>query len=246
MGNHSDMSNDTKGPDHHPGGPGQPTDAAAGSVSGQQPTAAAATEPEGAPENGAARTEAAALRAELEETKARLDRALRAYAEADNVRKRLEREKEEAAKYAVTKLARDIVTVGDNFRRAIETAPADKMTQDTALKAFFEGIELTERELLGMLERHGVKRIDPMGEPFNPRQHQAVMEMDSPDAQAGTILQVFQAGYMIEDRILRPAMVIVSKGASKPDAPAPAPSPANDDDPVAGSRADGTTGAQEV
>lgn len=239
------MSNDTKGPDHQPGGPGQSADPQSRDASAP-PSPEAAADPAIAPEAGTARSETAALRAELEETKARLDRALRAYAEADNVRKRLEREKEEAAKYAVTKLARDVVTVGDNFRRAIETAPADKIGQDTALKAFFEGIELTERELLGMLERHGVRRIDPMGEPFNPRQHQAVMEMDSPDAQAGTILQVFQAGYMIEDRILRPAMVIVSKGAAKPEASGPAPAPANDDDPVAGSRADGTTGAQEA
>lgn len=240
------MSNDTKGPDHNPGEPGQPPDAHSGNTSAQKSTEASSADAAGSPQEATARTEMAALRAELEETKVRLDRALRAYAEADNVRKRLEREKEEAAKYAVTRLARDVVTVGDNFRRAIETAPADKISQDTALKAFFEGIELTERELLGTLERHGVRRIDPMGEPFNPRQHQAVMEMDSPDAQAGTILQVFQAGYMIEDRILRPAMVIVSKGAAKPDTTAAAPSPANDDDPVAGSRADGTTGAQEV
>jgi len=240
------MINDPKGPDQDQGASGRTPQSQGGDASAQQQQDAASTEPSGRPEEVVSRSEMAALRADLEETKARLDRALRAYAEADNVRKRLEREKDEAAKYAVTKLARDVVTLGDNFRRAIDAAPADKIAEDAVLKAFFEGIELTERELLGTLERHGVRRIDPLGEPFNPRQHQAVMEMESEDAQAGTILQVFQAGYMIEERILRPAMVIVSKGAAKPDAAPPPSPPANDDDPVAGSRADGTTRAQEV
>lgn len=240
------MSNDSKGPDFTPPRPGEPPD---GQASATSPPAAGSENvtPDSAGEEQSERAEMGTLRADLEETKARLDRALRAYAEADNVRKRLEREKDDAAKYAITKFARDVVTVGDNFRRAMEAAPTEKLAQDPALKAFLDGIEMTERELLGTLERHGVRRIDPTGEVFNPRQHQAVMEMDSAEVSAGTILQVFQAGYTIEDRILRPAMVVVAK-AAKPTGGAPPP--ANDDTPVSGQpgsgRADGTTGAGEV
>lgn len=246
------MSNDTKGPDPSPTRPGEAPDARGGATAGQQGGPPTADEtvtpfPQGAGDEASDRAEMAALRADLEETKARLDRALRAYAEADNVRKRLEREKDDAAKYAITKLARDIVAFGDNFRRAVETAPTDKLAQDPALKAFFDGVELTERELIGTLERHGVRRVDPTGEPFNPRQHQAVMEMESAEASPGTILQVFQAGYTIEDRMLRPAMVIVAKAAAKADASAltAVQAPVDDDAPAGGSRADGTAGTQE-
>jgi molecular chaperone GrpE len=218
------MSNDSTSPGNSRPGSGEanPADEAAGPASN-------------AAEGQASSSEAAVLRSELEETRARLDRALRAYAEADNIRKRLEREKEEAAKYAVTRFARDIVAVSDNFQRAIASAPTDVLEQDTALKAFLDGIKLTERELLGALERHGVRRIDPLGEQFNPRQHQAMMEVDDATVENGVILQVFQPGYIIEDRVLRPAMVVVAKGGIKPakgDAAGGSQPPANDDQPA--------------
>jgi molecular chaperone GrpE len=155
----------------------------------------------------------AALRVEAADLK---DRLLRAHAEVENIRKRSEREKEETAKYAITKLARDIVSVGDNFQRAIDAVPPDAVERDAALKSFLEGVTLTERELLNVLERHGIRKIIPHNEPFNPHMHQAVMEMQRSDVPAGTVVQVFQAGFVIEDRVLRPAMVAVAKGGPKP------------------------------
>lgn len=155
----------------------------------------------------------AALRAEVADLK---DKLLRAHAEVENVRKRYEREKEDTAKYAITRLARDIVSVGDNFQRAIDAVPAAAAEQDTALKSFLEGVTMTERELLNALERHGIRRVQPMNELFNPHLHQAVMEIPRSDVPSGTIVQVFQAGFMIEDRVLRPAMVAVAKGGPKP------------------------------
>ena len=176
----------------------------------------------------------ASLRAEIADLK---DRLLRAHAEVDNIRKRSEREREETAKYAVTRFARDIVGVGDNFQRAIDAVPAGAAEQDAALKSFLEGVTMTERELLNALERYGIKRVQPMNEPFNPHLHQAVMEVARTDVPAGTVVQVFQAGFTIEDRVLRPAMVAVAKGGPKPAQapegtadPAAAP-PANESEP---------------
>jgi molecular chaperone GrpE len=155
----------------------------------------------------------ASLRAEAAELK---DKLLRAHAEVENIRKRAEREKEETAKYAITRLARDVVSVGDNFQRAIDAVPAGAAEQDPALKSFLEGVTMTERELLNVLERYDIKRIHPMNEPFNPHVHQAVMEVQRTDVAAGTVVQVFQAGFLIGDRVLRPAMVGVAKGGPKP------------------------------
>jgi molecular chaperone GrpE len=144
------------------------------------------------------------------------DRLLRAHAEMDNIRKRTERDKADTIKYAITKFAGDVVTVGDNFQRAISAVPPGAADADPALKSLIEGVTLTEREFHGVLERHGVKRLDPKGQAFDPNFHQAVMEQDNKDVPAGTVLNVFQAGYVIEDRILRPAMVVVAKGGFKP------------------------------
>src|SRR4029077_5855796 len=154
-----------------------------------------------------------ALQADADDLK---DRLLRAHAKSDNITKRAEREKEETAKYAVTRFARDIVNVGDNFQRAIDAVPPDAVERDSALKSFLDGVTLTERELLNALERYGIRKIVPNGEPFNPHMHQAVMEMQRTDVPAGTVVQVFQAGFVIEDRVLRPAMVAVAKGGPKP------------------------------
>ncbi len=188
----------------------------------------------------------AALQAELEQQhsaveakeaqlEAANDKYLRARADLDNMRKRVEREKEDTAKYAITKFARDVVQVADNFERAILSVPAEAKTDNAALNALLDGVTLTEREFLNVLERHGVKRISPQGEAFNPHHHQAVMETVNPDVTNGTILQVFQAGYIIDDRVLRPAMVVVSTGGPRPSRPAAASRPGEeqeDDDQV--------------
>jgi molecular chaperone GrpE len=166
----------------------------------------------GAPQQAADEATLAALRAEAAELR---DKLLRAHAEVENIRKRAEREREETAKYAISKLAREVVGVGDNFQRAIEAVPAGAAELDPALKSFLEGVTMTERELLNVLERHGIKRIHPVNEPFNPHLHQAVMEIQRTDVPSGTAVQVFQAGYTIGDRVLRPAMVAVSKGGPK-------------------------------
>lgn len=202
-------------PDNEP--ENKPANPAGGASAGADP-AASATEPAAAPE-----VTAEELQAQVADL---TDRLLRAHAEMDNFRKRTEREREETAKYAITRLAKDIVNVGDNFQRAIEAVPAGAAEQDAALKSFLEGVTMTERELLNALERHGIRRVHPMQEPFNPHLHQAVMEIQKSDVPAGTIVQVFQAGFMIEDRVLRPAMVVVAKGGPKAGA-APAPDAAN-------------------
>lgn len=150
------------------------------------------------------------------------DKYLRAHAEMENLRRRTEREKEDTAKYAVTKLARDLLGVGDNFQRALAAVPAGAADADPALKSLVDGVSMTEKEFRTVLERHGVKAIEAKGQPFNPHLHQAVMEVPKDDVPAGTVVQVFQQGYVIEDRTLRPAMVAVSAGGSKAE-PAAAP-----------------------
>jgi molecular chaperone GrpE len=151
------------------------------------------------------------------------DRLLRTHAEMDNIRKRMEREKQDMARYAITKFAGDVVEVSDNFARAKAAVKPDA-DPVAALKGLLEGVDLTEKTFISMLEKHGVKRVDPMGEPFNPNFHQAVMETQDVNVAAGTVLQVFSTGYVIEDRVLRPAMVVVAKGGFKPVKPvAPAP-----------------------
>jgi len=193
----------------------QPHGGAAGNDA--RPADSGATDAQSAAKSGD--DEVSRLKAEVAELK---DRVLRTHAEMDNVRKRLEREKADQAKFAITKFARDIVGVGDNVQRAIDAIPARMAEQDPALKSFVEGVSMIERELLSVLGRHGIKRLDPKGEPFDPHLHQAVVEVPSADAPAGTITQVFQSGYMIEERVLRPAMVAVSKGGARPQPPAEA------------------------
>lgn len=168
------------------------------------------------------------------------DRLLRAHAEMDNVRKRMEREKLDIAKYAISKFANDVVGTTDNFQRAIQAVPPGAAEQDPALKSLIEGVSMTERAFLQVLERHGVERIEPKGEIFNPERHQAVMEQHNADVAAGTVLNVLQAGFVIEDRVLRPAMVVVARGGFKPvkaseqaTKTSDGPSPANDDVPPA-------------
>ncbi|MEW5962127.1 MAG: nucleotide exchange factor GrpE [Pseudomonadota bacterium] len=161
--------------------------------------------------------------AELEGEKTNLiDRLLRAQADLENFRKRTEREREETAKYAISKFARDVVAVADNFERATAAVAPDELADNPALGALLDGVKMTEREFLNALERHGVTRMAPKGETFDPNVHQAVMEQHDTAVPAGTVLQVYQAGYMIEDRCLRPAMVVVSRGGPKQPKAAPA------------------------
>ena len=186
-----------------------------------EPAAAAETAKPDAPAQAKAYVDPS-IAAELEVTKLEAqvkdltDRLLRAHAEMENIRKRTERDKADTIKYAITRFAGDIIGVGDNFQRAVAAVPAGAADNDPALKSLVDGVTLTEREFLGVLERHGVKRLDPKGQAFDPNFHQAVMEMDNKDVPSGTVLQVFQMGYTIEERVLRPAMVVVSKGGFKP------------------------------
>lgn len=164
------------------------------------------------------------------------DRLLRTMADMENLRRRTEREKTDTARYATSNFARDVLTIGDNLKRAVDHVPAEAAAQDPALKSFLEGVELTERELLNMLERHGVTRLDPIGERFDPNCHQAMYEVQNPEVPEGTVVDVMQAGYTIGDRCLRPALVAVSKGGAKagaqPDGNGRGPrKPANDDFP---------------
>jgi len=150
------------------------------------------------------------------------DKLLRTMADMENLRRRTEREKEDTARYAISNFARDVLTIGDNLRRVMEHVPADAAAQDPALKNFLEGVELTERELLKVMEKHGVTKLEPLGQRFDPNQQQAMYEVPSADVPDGTVVEVMQAGYTIGDRVLRPALVAVSKGGAKP-APKPEP-----------------------
>jgi molecular chaperone GrpE len=139
------------------------------------------------------------------------DRLLRAAAETENVRRRLEREKQDATAYAVTGFARDLLGVVDNLRRALDAIPADARENDEAVKNIITGVEMTERELLNTLQRHGVARIEAQGQKLDPNRHQAMIEVEHDEAEPGTIVQELQAGYMLKDRLLRPALVSVAK-----------------------------------
>jgi molecular chaperone GrpE len=191
------------------------------------PAAAEPVRPASQPEAAAAELRIAELESQIADL---TDRLLRAHAEIDNIRKRAERERADTAKYAISKFARDIVGVSDNFQRAVAAVPPGAADQDPALKSLVEGVTMSEREFLNVLERHGVKRIDPTGEIFNPHLHQAVMEQPNAELPSGTVLQVLQAGYSIEDRVLRPAMVVVAKGGAKPVRPGEARARAANDD----------------
>lgn len=149
--------------------------------------------------------------AELADTK---DKLLRALAETENQRRRAQRDTDDARKYAATNFAKDMVDVADNLRRAIGSLDPASLQDDRA-KALVEGVAATERALLAALERHGIKRIDPeIGEKFDPHSHEAMFEVPNTGKPGGSIVQVVQAGYRIHDRLLRPAMVGVAKGAA--------------------------------
>jgi molecular chaperone GrpE len=149
------------------------------------------------------------------------DKMLRTLAEMENLRKRTAREVSDARTYSISGFARDVLDIADNMQRALDAVPADaKAAADPGLKALIEGVELTERSLLNALEKNGVKKFDPSGEKFDPNVHQAMYEVPDTSVPAGTVVQVVQAGYTLGERVLRPALVAVSKGGAKTGAPA--------------------------
>jgi molecular chaperone GrpE len=180
---------------------------------------AAAAEPDQAPDS--APTEEAKI-AELVETLAResaeyKDKALRTLAEMENLRRRTEREVADSRTYGIASFARDILAVADNMDRSLQALDAElRETANAGVKALLDGVELTERELHKVLEKHGVRKFEPqLGEKFDPNLHQAMYEVPNPSLPTGSVAQVVQSGYMIGERMLRPALVAVSKGGPK-------------------------------
>ena len=144
------------------------------------------------------------------------DRLLRLAADMENLRRRTQRDVADAKSYAIAGFARDMLAVADNIARALDATPEEAhRTEDAGYKALIEGVEMTGRDMAGALERHGVKRINPEGERFDPNFHQAMFEVPNPAVPAQTVIQVVQAGYVIADRVLRPAMVGVATGGPK-------------------------------
>ena len=144
------------------------------------------------------------------------DRTLRTLAEMENLRRRTEKEIADSRAYAVTNFARDMLTFADNLQRAIAAVPAEARDDaEGPLKAFVEGIELTERDFLSRLTKYGVRKIEPKGQKFDPNLHEALFEMPDPSVPSGTVVQVMEAGYSIGDRCLRPAKVGVARGGPK-------------------------------
>lgn len=159
---------------------------------------------------GAGGDRVAKLEAQVADLK---DQLLRAMAETENTRRRAQRDREDASKYAVSSFAKELVTVADNLRRALDAVPAEGREKDDMLKSLAVGVEATERQLFAAFDRAGIKKIDPSGEPFDPNFHQVMFEIENTGKAAGTVIQVLQPGYTIHGRLLREAMVGVAKGS---------------------------------
>ena len=188
--------------------------------------------PDTAPEasEGAAPDPVAVLAKEAADLK---DRLLRTLAEMENLRRRTEREVADSRIYGVTSFARDILAVADNMERAMKALDDEiRDKADAGVKALLDGVELTERELIKVMEKHGIKRLEPQGQKFDPNLHQAMFELPDPSVPAGTIVQVMQPGYTIGERVLRPALVGIAKGGPK--ATPQGEAPANDNSGEAG------------
>lgn len=189
-----------------------------------QTQAAPEATPEAAPDPAASdelehlHARIAGLEDELGKTK---DAYMRAAAETENIRRRSAREREDIQRYAAADLLKDVLGVADNLRRAIDAVPAEQRAADQQLATVLEGVEATERQLLQSFEKHGVKRVDALGKPFDHRFHEAMFEVEDPESPAGTVVQEMVPGYVLHDRLLRPAMVGVAKGG-------PAQAAAND------------------
>ena len=146
--------------------------------------------------------------AEIAELK---DKLLRTLAEMENLRRRAEKDKEDAHNFAVTKFARDMLGVSDNLRRALDAVP-EEVRADEAVKNILTGVEMTDSEILKIFGKHKIEKIEPLGKKFDPNFHQAMYEIENPDVETGTVLQEVQSGYVIAGRLLRPSMVGISKG----------------------------------
>ncbi|MCW5696975.1 MAG: nucleotide exchange factor GrpE [Bauldia sp.] len=181
---------------------------------------------EAAPKAGEASVDAR-IDALLAEVGALKDQLLRGAADMENLRRRTAREIADAKQYAVTGFSRELLSVSDNLRRALDAVPAEARAAEGPAKTLLEGVEMTERELLRVMEKHGIRRLDPVGQKFDPHFHQAIFEAETADAAPGTVTQLVQAGYAIGDRVLRPAMVAIAK-APKPPEPASVETPAPD------------------
>jgi molecular chaperone GrpE len=168
---------------------------------------------------------AAALSAAQAQVAEYKDHALRAMAEAENTRRRTQRDRDEAVKHAPAILAKDILVVADNLRRAIEHVPQEALAYDEALANLATGVEMTERLLLTAFEKHAIRQVNPLGEKFDSNFHQAMFEVPGTGQPQGTVVQVMEPGYLIHDRQLRPALVGVAKGDGAADAPPPADDP---------------------
>jgi molecular chaperone GrpE len=183
----------------------RPSNDGADQAQAEQPTTAPAKEP----------VPSTALERDVSDLK---DKLLRTLADMENLRKRTEREVADARAYGITNFARDILTVADNMHRALYALDDELRGKvDGSVKAMLDGVEITERELLKVLDKHGVKKIEPLGEKFDPNRHQAMYEVPDPSVPAGNVVQVIQAGYLIGERVLRPAMVAVAKKAPPPE-----------------------------
>ncbi len=170
-----------------------------------------------APAQSEAERDAAAVQALIAENASLKDKVLRTLAEMENLRRRTEKEVADAKTYGVTALARDMLTFADNLRRALENVPAEaREAADNALRSFVEGIELTERDFLSRLARHGVRKLEPKGQKFDPNFHEAMFEAHDESVPPGTVAHVVEEGFAIGERVLRPAKVGVAKGGAKP------------------------------
>jgi len=164
-------------------------------------------------EGGAKPEDAAAQLQQLQAEKAELqDKLLRALADVQNTRRRAQQDVERERKFGIERFAKDVLSVADNLGRALAALPGDTDVLDPALRNVILGVQATDRELQSVLERHGVKRVESLGTPFNPEFHQAMMEVADPTVPSGTVVQEHVPGYLIAGRLLRPAMVAVSKG----------------------------------
>jgi len=181
---------------------------------------------EAAPETAAAAPQVDPVAVLAREAADMKDRLLRTLAEMENLRRRTDKEVADARTYGVTNFARDILAVADNMERALKALDDEIRTKaDAGVKALLDGVELTERELIKVMEKHGVRRLEPAGQKFDPNLHQAMLEVPDPSVPSGTVVQVMQPGYTIGERVLRPALVGIAKGGPK--AP-PGEAPAND------------------
>jgi molecular chaperone GrpE len=213
------MSDNNQHRDDHPAGAADPAAEKAAEGIDAQTAADEAAADEPAPANddagerreGVYTDEEAALLIAQAEVADLKDKLLRAVAEGENVRRRAQRDVDEARKFAVSEFARDMLQVADNMHRAIAAVSDEARAEDAEVRSLLEGVELTERELIATLERHGIKRVDPLGEKLDPNLHQAVLQVDDAEAESGTVVTVMQIGYTLNDRLLRPAMVAVAK-----------------------------------